>query len=63
MTGEGGMSTAMKERIRALMVDLTPLGRVGTEEEVAYPAMFLASRFSGFVAGEGMNTTGGLVTW
>lgn len=60
---EGGMSTAMKERIRALMVDLTPLGRVGTEEEVAYPAMFLASRFSGFVAGEGMNTTGGLVTW
>lgn len=60
---EGGMSTAMKERIRAMMIDLTPLGRVGTEEEVALPAMFLASPFSTFVAGEGLNATGGLVTW
>jgi 2-hydroxycyclohexanecarboxyl-CoA dehydrogenase len=37
-----------------------PLGRVGTPEDIAGAALFLASELSSFVTGEFINVTGGL---
>jgi NAD(P)-dependent dehydrogenase (short-subunit alcohol dehydrogenase family) len=37
-----------------------PLGRVGTPEDVAGVALFLASELSSFVTGEFVNVTGGI---
>ena len=37
-----------------------PLGRVGTPEDIAGAALFLASELSSFITGEFINVTGGL---
>jgi NAD(P)-dependent dehydrogenase (short-subunit alcohol dehydrogenase family) len=37
-----------------------PLGRVGTPEDIAGTALFLASGLSSFITGEAINVTGGL---
>jgi len=37
-----------------------PLGRVGTPEDIAGTALFLASELSSFITGEAINVTGGL---
>jgi NAD(P)-dependent dehydrogenase (short-subunit alcohol dehydrogenase family) len=40
-------------------IDVTPLQRAGTPEEVAYAALFLASRWSSFVNGASLVVDGG----
>jgi len=47
----------------ALFVELgktVPLGRVGTPDDIAGAALFLASELSSFITGEFINVTGGL---
>jgi 3-oxoacyl-[acyl-carrier protein] reductase len=39
----------------------TPLGRMGTPEEVAWAVAFLASHRSGFITGHVLSVDGGLV--
>lgn len=40
----------------------TPLGRMGTPEDIAQAALYLASEESGFVTGQWLSPNGGLVT-
>lgn len=39
----------------------TPLGRLGTPEEIAKPVVFLASEDSSFITGANLNVTGGML--
>ena len=41
-------------------IDLTPLGRLETAEEVADVVVFLASDKARFMTGQGINVTGGV---
>ena len=43
-----------------MLADMTPLNRLGTSEDIAGVAVFLASDLSRFVTGEGINVDGGL---
>jgi NAD(P)-dependent dehydrogenase (short-subunit alcohol dehydrogenase family) len=67
----GVIDTAMNARHRARAADadawlaaaraITPLGRLGTADEVASLALFLASDEAGFITGTGMLVDGGRV--
>jgi NAD(P)-dependent dehydrogenase (short-subunit alcohol dehydrogenase family) len=48
--------------VREEYVALTPLGRMEEPEDVAKAVVFLASDLSGFVTGESINVTGGVLT-
>ncbi len=54
------MITAMPEKVIQMMNDKTPLGRVGTPEEVAKAYLFLASDDSSFVTGSVLSVDGGV---
>ena len=43
-----------------MLADMTPLNRLGTPEDIAGVAVFLASDLAKFVTGEGINVDGGL---
>jgi 3-oxoacyl-[acyl-carrier protein] reductase len=43
------------------ILDLIPLGRPGTPEELAGPILFLASSLATFITGEVLNVNGGAV--
>ncbi|MFN7999920.1 MAG: SDR family NAD(P)-dependent oxidoreductase [Acidobacteriota bacterium] len=52
----------LPDQIRPLMVANTPLGRIGTPEEIAAVALFLASDESSYVIGQTISPNGGLHT-
>jgi 3-oxoacyl-[acyl-carrier protein] reductase len=54
------MITAMPEKIIQSMNDKTPLGRIGTPEEVAKAYLFLASDDASFVTGTVLSVDGGV---
>lgn len=49
------------ERVRARWLEVTPLGRVGTPEEIARTVLYLASDMSSFTTGVGLLIDGGRV--
>ena len=49
-----------KEDLDALAEE-TPLGRIGTPEEIAEAVFFLASEKASFITGEVLNVNGGFV--
>ncbi|MEM7498271.1 MAG: SDR family oxidoreductase [Pseudomonadota bacterium] len=55
------LRAAMKERedLRAEMLRVTPMGRIGEAEEVAEAAHFLASPGAGFITGQVLTVDGG----
>jgi len=46
---------------RKMMANNTPLKREGTQEEVAYGILFLASEYASFIIGETLEINGGLL--
>lgn len=59
---EMGADTRDPEQIRE-WESLSPLGRLGTPEDVAAAVAFLASEDAGYLTGEALNVSGGMCTW
>lgn len=55
------MTQGMPEKVLAMMVDQTPVGRIGVPQDVANAYLFLASEEAGFVNGAVLTVDGGLV--
>ena len=55
------MTAVLPEKIREEMVKGIPLGRMGTPEEVAEAALFLASDQASYITGQIINLDGGMV--
>ena len=53
--------TAPFHELHQRQVAVTPLGRMGTPEEVAYPALFLASDLASYITGQVIVVDGGMV--
>lgn len=54
------MTDALPEAQREALLAQTPLGRLGSPEDVAAAVVYLASPGAGFVTGETLNVNGGL---
>jgi 3-oxoacyl-[acyl-carrier protein] reductase len=55
------LTDVLNEEQRAGILTSTPLGRMGTPEEVAWAVAFLAAERSGFITGHVLSVDGGLV--
>jgi NAD(P)-dependent dehydrogenase (short-subunit alcohol dehydrogenase family) len=58
---DAGMATKYPPERRYRTVDSVPLGRLGTADEIAYAALYLASDESSYTTGQWMSPNGGLV--
>jgi 3-oxoacyl-[acyl-carrier protein] reductase len=56
------MVEQMPERVLASMIARTPVGRIGTPEDIARAYLFLADPASGFINGAVLSVDGGMVT-
>ena len=54
------MNACLSQEIREALAEETPVGRLGTPEEVAQTALFLASEDAGFITGQVIGQNGGL---
>ena len=61
----GWIETAMTEvlgpELRESMAKAIPLGRAGTDQEIAHAVCFLASSESGYITGHVLNVNGGML--
>ena len=55
------LTGVLTDEQKADIIRSTPLGRMGTPEEVAWAATFLAAERSGFITGQVLTVDGGLV--
>jgi 7-alpha-hydroxysteroid dehydrogenase len=55
------LGTILNDQIEKMMVDLTPMARLGEVEDIAACALYLASPAASFVTGEIYGVNGGLV--
>jgi len=55
------MTRGLSEEQRSKLTDRIPLGRLGTPQDVAAMALFLASADGDYCTGQAMNVTGGMV--
>ena len=55
------LTDVLNEEHRAQIISETPLGRMGTPEEIAWAVSFLAAERSGFITGQVLTVDGGLV--
>ena len=51
----------LPEELNAQILNATPMGRMGTPEEVAYAAIFLASAQASYITGQVIGVDGGMV--
>jgi 3-oxoacyl-[acyl-carrier protein] reductase len=54
------MTGVLDEKQTAAMMALIPLGRAGTEGEVAHSVLYLASEGAGYVTGHVLDVNGGM---
>jgi 3-oxoacyl-[acyl-carrier protein] reductase len=57
---ETAMTAALDDKQRAAFLSHIPLGRAGSEEEVAHAVAFLASPQAGYITGHVLDVNGGL---
>ena len=57
----GPIATEMTTGINPRIIDIIPVGRMGTADEVADALLFLASETSGFITGETLDINGGIM--
>ena len=57
---ETAMTAALAEGARDELLGAIPLGRIGTVDDVALAALYLASEAGGYVTGQTLNVSGGL---
>ena len=55
------MTRKVPEKVKTMMTEKTPLGRMGTPRDVANAYLFLASDEADFINGAVINVDGGLV--
>lgn len=58
---ETDMTASLSTEAREAIVSRTPLGRLGTSDDVAPAVVFLASDAAAYITGEVLNISGGLV--
>ena len=56
------MCATLDEETRMALAEETPLGRLGTPEEVAQALLFLASDHASFITGQVLGVNGGFIT-
>ena len=54
------MTGKLPEGVHDKLLSVIPLGRMGTDREVAYGVRFLASEEAGYITGHVLNINGGL---
>ncbi|GGH78658.1 3-oxoacyl-[acyl-carrier protein] reductase [Pullulanibacillus pueri] len=54
-------SSETQENVRKSIIDLTPMHRLATPDDIAGSAVFLASDWASFITGQCLNVDGGLV--
>jgi 3-oxoacyl-[acyl-carrier protein] reductase len=54
------MTAKLPEPVRERILSLIPLGRMGTDRDVAYGVRFLASEEAGYINGHVLNINGGM---
>ena len=59
----GGLADKMNPKIKALLQATTPIQRDCVAADLVAPLLMLASQSQGFITGEVVNVTGGLITW
>lgn len=57
---EAGMTTSLKDDVKAKLLVGVPVGRLGTADEVAAACVFLASDEAGYITGQVLCVDGGL---
>jgi 3-oxoacyl-[acyl-carrier protein] reductase len=55
------MTQPIPDLLKQMVVARTPLGRMGSPEDVAHTALFLASDDSTFLTGQWISPNGGLI--
>ena len=56
------LASILNDEIEKMMVDLTPMARLGTVEDIAACALYLASPAASYVTGEIYGVNGGLTS-
>ncbi|HTF98153.1 MAG TPA: SDR family oxidoreductase [Cellvibrio sp.] len=59
----GGLADKMNPKIKALLQATTPIQRDCVAADLVAPLLMLATQSQGFMTGEVVNVTGGLITW
>jgi len=54
------MTETIPDKVKEKMVGAIPVGRIGTPEDIANAAAFLASEYASYITGEVLNVSGGL---
>jgi len=54
------MTDKLPEAVEQRLLSLIPLGRMGTDREVAHGVRFLASDEAGYITGHVLNINGGM---
>ena len=59
-TRTDALNTVLTEEVEAIMVKLTPMGRLGEVEDIALGALYLVSPAASYITGEVLGIHGGL---
>ncbi|PFK34081.1 3-oxoacyl-[acyl-carrier-protein] reductase [Bacillus cereus] len=54
------MTKTIPDKVKEKMIGAIPVGRIGTPQDIANAAAFLASEYASYITGEVLNVSGGL---